>query len=125
VDIWWLGGSFVHEVGVGAMVFSFVGCGALRFFAGMVGGGEEWSCSMGPNRAQGSMAIMKGVRTMFFLHSFLMTSSPCGRGGEFAHTSKVTLFVMQKVVICIGSDCGENVFSSGRVDRSWGYVWAQ
>jgi hypothetical protein len=36
------------------------------------------ACSMGPNRAQGSM--VKGMRTMFFLYSLPMTSSPWVKG---------------------------------------------
>ena len=38
---WWLGGMFVHEVGVGSVIFGVSVCGTPRFMAGMVGGGEE------------------------------------------------------------------------------------
>ena len=36
------------------------------------------ACSMGPNRAQGSM--LKGMRTIFFWYSLPMTSSPWMKG---------------------------------------------
>ena len=32
---------FVHEVGVGSVIFGVSVCGTPRFMAGMVGGGEE------------------------------------------------------------------------------------
>ena len=38
---WWLVGAFVHEVGVGSVIFGVSVCGAPRFLAGVVGGGEE------------------------------------------------------------------------------------
>jgi hypothetical protein len=38
---WWLGGLFVHEVGIGARLFTVVVCGVPGFWEGMVGGGEE------------------------------------------------------------------------------------
>ncbi len=34
----------------------------------------------------------------------------CGGGGGFVHTSKFASFMMLKIVVCIGSDCIENVF---------------
>ncbi len=34
--------------------------------------------------------------------------------------SKFALFMMLKVVICIGSDCVENVFSLGNFGCRWG-----
>jgi len=38
---WWLGGAFVHEAGIGLVIFRVSVCGAPRFLAGVVGGGEE------------------------------------------------------------------------------------
>jgi hypothetical protein len=38
---WWLGGPFVHKVSIGSEIFGASGCGTPRFFAGVVGGGEE------------------------------------------------------------------------------------
>jgi hypothetical protein len=38
---WWLGGAFVHEVGIGSVIFVVGVSGAPEFLAGMVGGGEE------------------------------------------------------------------------------------
>jgi len=35
---WWLGGAFVHEVGIGLVIFGVSVCGAPRFLAGVVGG---------------------------------------------------------------------------------------
>ena len=67
--------------------------------------------SMGPNHAQRSM--VKGKRTMFFWYSSPMTSSPWMKGAvgaEGLYMSKFALFVMLKIVVCIGSDCIENVF---------------
>ena len=37
---WWLGGAFVHEVGIGSVIFVVGVSGAPEFLAGMVGGGE-------------------------------------------------------------------------------------
>ncbi len=55
----------------------------------------------------------------------------CGVGGGFVHTSKLTLLMMLKIVVCIGSDCVENVFKLvGLGCRRWpvmlsnGGVWA-
>jgi len=38
---WWLGGAFVHEVGVRSVIFAVNVCGAPRFLTWMVGGGKE------------------------------------------------------------------------------------
>ena len=38
---WWLGDAFVHEVGIGSVIFVVSVCGAPGFLAGMVGGGKE------------------------------------------------------------------------------------
>ena len=38
---WWSGGAFVHEVGIRLVIFGVSVCGAPRFLAGVVGGGEE------------------------------------------------------------------------------------
>jgi hypothetical protein len=38
---WWLGGLFVHEVGIGAVIFSGGVCGVPGYLMGMGGGGEE------------------------------------------------------------------------------------
>jgi hypothetical protein len=39
---WWLEGAFVHEVGIGSVIFVVSVCGAASgFLAGMVGGGKE------------------------------------------------------------------------------------
>ena len=38
---WWSGGAFVHEVGIRSVIFGVSVCGAPRFLAGVVGGGEE------------------------------------------------------------------------------------
>ena len=38
---WWLVGAFIHEVGIGSVIFGVSVCGAPRFLAGMVGGDEE------------------------------------------------------------------------------------
>ena len=46
----------------------------------------------------------------------------CGRGGGFVLLSKSTLIVMLKVVICIVSDSGENVFRLGGLGDRWGPV---
>ena len=44
-----------------------------------------------------------------------MTSSPWMKGvvggGKLVHTSKFATFVALKIVVCIGSDCFESVFS--------------
>ncbi len=45
----------------------------------------------------------------------------CGGGGGFVCTSKFALFMMLKFLICIGSDCVENVFSLGGLGCSWGH----
>ena len=34
----------------------------------------------------------------------------CGVGGGFVHTSKFTSFMTLMIVVCIVSDCVENVF---------------
>ena len=38
---WWLGGTFVHEIGIGSVIFVFSVCGVPVFLVGMVGGGKE------------------------------------------------------------------------------------
>ena len=38
---YWLGGMFIHEVGIGSVIFAVRVCGAPRFLAWMVGGGNE------------------------------------------------------------------------------------
>ena len=38
---WWLEGLFVHEVGIGVVIFSAGVCCVPGFLMGMVGGGEE------------------------------------------------------------------------------------
>ena len=43
-----------------------------------------------------------------------------GRGFVLGHMSKFTLFVMLKVVICIDSDCVNNVFRLGSFEHRWG-----
>jgi hypothetical protein len=37
---WWLGGTFIHEVGIGSVIFGVSVCGVPRFLTGVVGGGE-------------------------------------------------------------------------------------
>ena len=38
---WWFGGSVIHEVGVGTVVFIVLVCSAPRFWGCVICGGEE------------------------------------------------------------------------------------
>jgi hypothetical protein len=38
---WWLGGAFVHKVGIWSVILIVGVCGLPGFLPGMVGGGEE------------------------------------------------------------------------------------
>jgi hypothetical protein len=71
------------------------------------------ACNIGPNRAQGSM--VKGMSTMFFSIEFandlITVDERCIGCGGLVHTSKFATFMSLKVVVCIGSDSVENVFS--------------
>jgi uncharacterized membrane protein (Fun14 family) len=42
-----------------------------------------------------------------------------GGGGLLGHTSKFAAFMVLKIVVCIVSDCVENVFSV-RLVKPWG-----
>ena len=76
------------------------------------------ACNIGPKRAQGSM--VKGMSTMFFSIEFaddlITTDERCIGCGGLVHKSKFTVFMSLKVVVCIGSDSVENVFSVRLVD---------
>ena len=59
--------------------------------------------------------MVNGMKT-FFLQSandIITMDEGCGGGGGLVHTSKFASFMTLKVVICIGSDCVENVFRLG------------
>ncbi len=57
-----------------------------------------------------------------FANDIITMDERCGGGGGFVCTSKSALFMTLKVVICIGSDCVENVFSLGGLGCRWGAV---
>jgi hypothetical protein len=44
-----------------------------------------------------------------------------GAGGGLGHPSQFTSFMMLKIVVCIGSDCVENIFIMKGLGRRW---WA-
>jgi len=70
---------------------------------------NDWN--IGPKRTKGSIVI--GMRTMFLLYSSPMTLSPC-TGGVVA----VAGLVVHPMVVCIGSDCLDDVF---RCLTFWGW----
>ena len=45
-----------------------------------------------------------------FANDIIAVDERCGGGGGIVHTSKFTSIMMLKIVVCIGSDCAENVF---------------
>ena len=57
-----------------------------------------------------------------FTDDLIAVDEMCIGGGGFVHTSKFTAFMALKVVVCIGSDSVENVFSFGLVGLGgrWG-----
>ncbi len=60
------------------------------------------------------------VFLLHFTNDIITVDESCGGGGGFVCMSKFALFMMLKVVICIGSDCVENVFSLGGLGCRWG-----
>ncbi len=46
-----------------------------------------------------------------FANDLITMDERFGGGGGLVHTSKLAVFVALKIVVCIGSDCFENVFS--------------
>ena len=51
------------------------------------------------------------VFTIEFADDLITVDEWCIGGGGFVHTSKFSAFMSLKVVVCIGSDFVENVFS--------------
>ncbi len=46
-----------------------------------------------------------------FAEDLITLDENCIGGGGLVHTSKFAVFMGLKIVVCIGSDCVENVFS--------------
>jgi hypothetical protein len=99
-----LGGAFAHEVGIGLVIFSVGVCGAPGFLMGIVGGGEEclWHGTK-PCPGVNGEGDEDHVFSIQFTNDIITMDERCGGGGGFVHTSKFTLFMMLKVVVCIGS----------------------
>ena len=107
---WWLGGVLVNEVGVGSVVFIVGVCGAPGFLLRVVGGGEE--CLLHGTKPC-PWINGEGDEDNFFVYfanDIITVDERCGGGGGFVHTSKFASFMTLNIVVCIGSDCIENVF---------------
>ncbi len=71
---------------------------------GIVGGGEEclWHGTK-PCPGVNGEGDEDHVFSIQFTNDIITMDERCGGGGGFVHTSKFTLFMMLKVVVCIGS----------------------
>ena len=56
-----------------------------------------------------------------FTDDVITVDERCGGGGGLVHTSKkFAVFMALKIVVCIGSDCVENVFRLVFLGCRWG-----
>ena len=70
----------------------------------------------GPNRAQGLPGVngerdKDRVFSVEFANDLITVDERCIGGGGLVHMSKFAAIMALKIVVCIGSDCVENVFS--------------
>ena len=123
VDIWWLGGSFVHEVGVGVMVFSLLGAVHQDFLRGwwvMVRNGHvAWDQTV----PRGQWQWWRGWGPCSFCIVFWWHLHHV-EGVESLHIRPSLPCLWCKRLLSALSVIAVRM-SSLRVDRSWGYVWAQ
>ena len=109
-----MGGGFVHEVGIGLVVFIVGVRGAPGFLTGMVGGGEEclehWHWTR-PCPGVNGERDKDHVFLVDFADDLITVDERCCGGGGLVHTSKFAAFMVLKIVVRVGSDCVENVFS--------------
>ena len=104
------------------MVLSVAVGGAPRFLGGVMGGGEE--CLQHGSKTCPKIDGKRDEEHVFdikFTNDTVAMDEGGGRGDRLVHPSQFTLFVMLKIVVCIGSDCVENIFRVRGLGGKW---WA-
>ncbi len=104
------------------MISSVVMGGTPRFLGGVMGGGQECLQHGSKTRPRiDGKTEEDHVFVIKFTNDTVTMDEGGSAGGGHVHLSQFTLFVMLKIVVCIGSDCVENIF---RVRGLGGRGWA-